>query len=97
MIRKIQVEYFRPSGKFYTESELEFEDGTEPLTKSGMPTVANMYAIRKHIIELQEQGNLPGLTKGSKWENGTIWFNSEDGYPCIIVPETAQQAMDVDM
>lgn len=94
MLRKVEIHYFKWTGKFYTEAEAEIEDNTEPKTKSGMPSVANMYAISNHIEYLQRMGQLPGLTPGSKWENGLIWFNCDDGYPCIKVPKVAKDAME---
>lgn len=97
MLRTVTIHYFKWTGKFYTETEVEIEDNTEPYTKNGTPSVANMAVISRQLGEWQREGKLPGLSPG-KW-GGLIWYDCADGsgYPCIKVPEAAVLAMEVEI
>lgn len=48
---KVKLTYFESSGKFYSEGEYESEH-------------THVFDIFKEVLEMQENKNLPGLTKG---------------------------------
>ena len=78
----IHVEYYKNSGKYYSDEQFEYEftilphEGTENFTVY-MPEVTDF--IRK----CHARRCLPGLTSG-QWE-GPIRVTTEHGYPCLIM------------
>jgi hypothetical protein len=70
----LEVQYFKPSGKFYTEGRLTMLIGV------GTTGVPNMWEATDRLRELQAKGDLPGI-KGKDW---IIYVNHPMGYPCII-------------
>lgn len=72
---EVVLTYFKTSGKYYSEGKFT--------TKS-----TRMEEIFNEVKKMQEEGNLPGLIKGSGQEF-TIHINCkkvENGYPAIISP-----------
>lgn len=71
------IQYFKPSGKFYSESELSLEiDGGD----RGVPYMPDVCAC---VRALRETGNLPGLGSG-RWP-GPIYITHPEAYPCLIL------------
>lgn len=50
---KVVLQYFRPSGKWYSEGEYQTE-------KKGL------FEIWEEVREMQDKGNLPGLVPGAR-------------------------------
>ncbi len=78
----LQIFYFKPSGKFYSEATANW---LLP-TCGGMGTAYMQTAVDR-IRDLRGgklPGNLPGLSSQS-W-SGPILINCEEGYPCLILP-----------
>ena len=74
----VNLTYFKPSGKFYSEASFVLEvDWVNP----GLPY---MYEIFQHVRDLMITHELPGLAPGS-WD-GMIHVACADGlgYPGII-------------
>lgn len=71
---KIKLLYFKPSGKWGYEGELEFPDS------------GGMYHLNELIREMKHLKELPGLTSGS-WD-GPIYIDSSEhpsGFPQLII------------
>jgi hypothetical protein len=82
---KIRIVYFRDSGKFYSSTEVqqEFTDcGPDPEHPS-----CYMQEVKDWLKERRKEGDLPGLARGSKWPDGYIFLDCEDGFPCLLFPE----------
>lgn len=81
----IRIVYFKPSGKFYTEAK-----ATREFRMVGNShNVCNMSDVTAWIRGLRDAGGqeaLPGLS-GSGWD-GPILIDSDDGFPCLIMPRT---------
>ena len=76
----LKIDYFKPSGKWYSEGDLEVEvplhEGTD------MP---NGYELRKKLIVMQANGQAPGLTSGREF----VWVvraTNVDGFAPIMLP-----------
>ncbi len=79
---KLQLQYFKESGKFYSEGEIETE---LPYNSKGQ--IAIMYQICSIVRQWSEEQKLPGVV--SDWlKGGFIHINCEEGYPCLLVPES---------
>lgn len=79
-----RIIYFKPSGKYYTETNISWEirctGGNVDKPNSG----PNMYDVIAKIRGLNQPGSaLPGLT--GDW-NGPIFIDCEEGFPCLILP-----------
>ena len=71
---KIKLLYFKPSGKWGYEGELEWVDHS------------SMFSLREHVKNLTATNNLPGLSSGS-WE-GPIYIDASEhplGFPQLII------------
>lgn len=71
---KITLLYFKPSGKWGYEGELEY------------PNEASMYGLNDLIRQFQAERILPGLASGS-W-GGPIYIDSSEhplGFPQLIL------------
>lgn len=71
---KIKLLYFKPSGKWGYEGELEFPDS------------GGMYHLNELIREMKYLKELPGLMSGS-WD-GPIYIDSSEhpmGFPQLII------------
>lgn len=69
----IKLLYFKPSGKWAYEGELEWNDDL------------SMYFLHDHIDELRFNKKLPGLSSGS-WD-GIIFIDTSShpmGYPMML-------------
>ena len=79
---EFEVQYFKPSGKFYATGRLSLEVA---VVGSAGPF---MQEAVDHLSALRHRGPMPGLTGG--WD-GHILVDAEDGYPCLIpaLPERA--------
>lgn len=78
-VRSFVAQYFKPSGKFYTEGEFDLE-----VTVLAGGTVY-MQDVVDHLRAQQEASRLPGLASGKEF---TIYVTHEDGFPCLIPPLT---------
>lgn len=79
---KFKILYFKPNGKFYTDAEvswkIQFCEGN---------TTIYMADACEKLRGLRDSGGpnaLPGLC-GEGWK-GFIMIDSEDGFPCLILP-----------
>lgn len=70
----VTIQYFKPSGKFYTSEKAWIE--AEYLNERS----AYMIEI---VTAIKTMKQLPGLQSGS-WD-GPIYLNCEEGYPCLIL------------
>lgn len=81
---RIRVQYFKPSGKFYTAEYAEIE--CHNCVPAGQPRCCYMddavEHIKKIMAEKRNGTNLPGLA-GPTWE-GHILLNCEEGFPVLI-------------
>ena len=71
-----EVQYFKPSGKFYTEGRLTMLVGV------GTTGVLNMWEVSARLRGLQAEGNLPGIN-GKDW---IIYVNHPMGGCPFIIP-----------
>lgn len=75
---ELDLQYFKPKGKFYTEGKIE------------VPETWQMYDIADHIKSLRNSGELPGLAKSSNHNYYSVFINAENhpnGYPVLINSE----------
>lgn len=83
---KINIQYFKPSGKFYTEEKLEMEvDICDPTPEQDRDNNFTVYMpkVCDWIKECNQKGELPGLSSGG-WE-GYVYVDAPDnGYPCLV-------------
>lgn len=85
---KFKLTYFKPSGKYYSEGEEEFDcrlcqDGNTVY----MPDyVGRIRGLRRNA---GQGAHLPGLN--SLWLNGYVLIDCEDGVPCLLLPELSSQ------
>lgn len=81
---KAIIYYFKQSGKYYTEGELELL----PEEIDEEKKLALMFKICERLRLLGKQGKLPGLSFGSNWlAEGYAYINVSDiGYPCLLIP-----------
>lgn len=78
-VAPFEIWYFKPSGKYYSEGELEGE-----LLEGVNPRIANMYHAKDTIKSLMELDKpLLGL-HSSLWKDGSIVINHPDGFPIMI-------------
>lgn len=78
----IEIEYFKPSGKFYSEAKTfilagDCADGTGP-------SICYMHDVTDEILRMRAKKRLPGLSGG--WD-GPIHVSCRDGFPCLVMPE----------
>lgn len=76
-VRSFVAQYFKPSGKFYTEGQFDLE-----VTVLEGGTVY-MQDVVNHLLAQQKASRLPGLISGREF---TIYVTQEDGFPCLIPP-----------
>lgn len=82
----IRLVYFKPSGKFYTESNYEFESKRQ--TDGNGPIMSDVVAQVRGWRDCGGQGSLPGLSAYSDGWDGPILIDCEEGYPCLLMPTT---------
>lgn len=84
---KFSVQYFKPSGKFYSSGEF-----TLLATDCGPPghPTAYMDDAVQWLRGLGRNESLPGLIS-SKWD-GFIVADSDEGHPVLIVPDSVKEA-----
>ena len=75
---KIKLTYFKPSGKYYAEGELEFAVSV-CIGSEGVPYMQDIF---DYVREVRETGPLPGLS--GKWD-GPILVDCDEGYPGLIL------------
>ncbi len=71
---RIKLQYFKSSGKWGYEGELEWADDK------------SMYGLIDHVKDLDRNRKLPGLASGS-WD-GPIYLDTSEhpmGYPLLIL------------
>lgn len=76
----IKVTYFKPSGKYYTDTMVDREVRVEAGNSCNMNDVVAW--LRGH--QRYGGGGLPGLASGC-WD-GPILVDCSEGYPCLILP-----------
>lgn len=81
---EIHVEYYKVSGKFYTDTKFT-KEFTCIFNEDGSISTVYMPEVSEYIKDLREHQCLPGLT-GGPW-SGPIRITTEKGYPCLIMPE----------
>lgn len=80
----IKIQYFKETGKFYTDAQVPMllkNVGTE---ESPVPYMLSAVAKIRGLRDSGGQDSLPGLS-GSGWK-GYILVDCEEGYPCLIIP-----------
>lgn len=86
-VLRFTVQYFKPSGKFYTEGE--FTLAVKVLERGSV----YMQDVFDHLKQLQAEvssgGSLPGLLPGAGREF-TLYVNHPEGYPGLIPPLVTQ-------
>jgi hypothetical protein len=80
MIFKFDVFYFKDSGKLYISESFELDVAN--VAPVGAPPVPYM---QDAVDWLKKTDKKPGLQSG-KWD-GFMMVDSEEGYPCLIVPD----------
>src|ERR1700723_3714018 len=90
---RIKLEYFKPSGKFAYEGEFSepFQDLGNEHDGAWHP-LCYMNAVTDRVREMAAEGKLPGLSSG-RWDGFIRVTCEEYGFPCLIVPEVARQAL----
>jgi hypothetical protein len=71
----VDLQYFKPMGKFYTEGKIE------------VPETWQMYQISDHVENLRNSGEVPGLIKRTNHNFYSVYINAENhpnGYPVLI-------------
>lgn len=84
-IFEIKIMYFKPSGKYYSESNFTgmFSNcGDELLPSCYMSDVADLV---KRQRDGHSMSGLPGLQSGT-WD-GPILIDCDDGFPVLILPQ----------
>ena len=77
-----RVVYFKPSGKFYTEAEIDLE--VQVTGPEGSPTVPYMQDAVDHITGIRD-GRIPGPMPGlSTIWRGHVVIDCQEGFPCLI-------------
>jgi hypothetical protein len=82
-VTKFSVEYFKPSGKFYTEATFEW-------AADYVGETVVMHHAAAYIRGLRDsggQGAMPGLSDQSEGWDGFIRINHPDGFPVLILPQ----------
>lgn len=82
---KFRIVYFKPSGKYYTETTEEYEIRT----CGGVTNIPYMNDVVAKIRGLRDsggQGSMPGLNSQSEGWDGLILIDCEQGFPCLILP-----------
>jgi hypothetical protein len=82
----IRLTYFKPSGKYYTDAEFEWEgaacgDGPEPSCYMN-DAVAHVRGTR----DGGGQGSMPGLSEHGEGWDGFILVDCDRGFPALILP-----------
>jgi hypothetical protein len=81
------IQYFKPSGKFYTEAKVEWEIRVDENDSSyASPYMPDVCAKLRGLRDNGGQGSLPGLS--GTWD-GPIYVTCDEGYPCLILPRDA--------
>jgi len=81
---KVKITYYKYTGKFYTEEEIDMEDGLE------------INEVWNRVKKMMEDGKWPGLTEG----NNHYFFttidapDAENSHPRMIVPRSWIGAID---
>lgn len=78
---KIDIIYFKPSGRYYTEGEF-----TCPCTNCGTETHPSCYMADavEALKQMHIAGEMPGLQSG-RW-NGFLMIDCDLGFPVLIKP-----------
>lgn len=78
MSAHIDLQYFKASGKYYTEGSYRSQ------TPDILPNVIAMYKVVDEIKEMRRTRTLPGVTNGSDF---IIYATCDKGHPVLIFPE----------
>ena len=79
-LSQFRVQYFKPSGKFYTDAVFDYECRYTGETAYMPDAVAKIRGLR----DCGGPEALPGLC-GDGW-SGFIHIDCDDGYPCLLTP-----------
>lgn len=84
---EVKLTYFKPSGKYYTETTAPFE-----ATDCGQPghPCCYMNEVADKVEATRDHGLLPGLSSG-RWA-GPILVECEQGHPVLIQPPFVKHA-----
>lgn len=77
----IKITYFKPSGKYYTDTTVDRDVRVIGTNGCNMNDVVAW--LRGH--QRDGGGGLPGLRNGT-W-HGPIMVDCSEGYPCLILPQ----------
>ncbi len=85
--------YFKPNGKYYTETVVNWKvrccDVAPDATR--LAYMSDACAKLRGLRDNGGPGALPGLS-GDSWD-GFILINSEEGFPCLIIPKEKNHAV----
>lgn len=68
---KVELQYFKQGGKFYTEGSYETDK-------------EQMYEVSDEVRKMREEGKLPGIC-GSEWIVYVSADEHPNGYPLLIL------------
>ena len=75
----VKLYYMKDSGKYYSEGEIKINRG-----EAQAEPAKNWMLVMDQIRYLLDSGNLPGLTKGSKFEVFVTGEGHPGGYPHLF-------------
>jgi hypothetical protein len=84
-----KITYFKPSGKYYTNTEIEWET-TYCNDKVNTPYMYDAVTILKELRDSKLKGVLPGLGKDVVGWYGYVLIDCDPGFPVLILPEEKQ-------
>lgn len=88
-IFKFHLTYFKSSGKYYTDIEVDWECRT----LDNQPDTPYMYDVFSKVRGLRDNGGpgaLPGLS-GEGWEGPILVDCEENGVPGLILPGSRER------
>lgn len=82
-----KITYFKPSGKYYYSTEIEWEIHTTHLTNPSTPMMDDAVSKLKGLRDTGGQGAMPGFSDFASGWYGYILIDCVDGFPVLILPE----------
>lgn len=78
--------YFKPNGKFYTETSVQWE--LKSIADTNCPYMNDAVAKLRGLRDRGGQGAMPGLSAMTEGWDGPILIKGmgDTGFPCLIMP-----------
>jgi hypothetical protein len=82
----VKLVYFRDSGKYYSEGELDLPDFA---VKGVDRRQLHFHEVLKHVREMLDRGERPGLVEGHDFHVLVTVFTENGPLPCLMTRCTA--------